>query len=213
MRLVPTLAAVLMAAAGLSACGNDEPADPPNIGGSSSGAAESSPGEPGEGSAEESGAESGAATEETFDDQGHESFPGRVAADDPEEEAVAEAWFAYWRVRADAYGEVKVSADELGKVATGAAASDVVGYVKYLRDNGLHTQGDSLIGISDIKIQGGVAALTSCMQNKSVDRDADGKAAEKLTRHLTFNGVLQRQGDTWVVSEAMKTGESPCRAS
>lgn len=197
---VVTTAALLFA---LVACGEDEPAPAPALGPSPT---EEAP------SAAPTTTSSQSDPTEAFDDKGGELHRGRISADGPVEDAVAEAWLAYWQARLTAYHEVKVDAGALGEVAQGDALQEVIDYVGYLDQNGLHNEGDLKVGISDIEVHGSVAAVEGCMENKGQDVDANGDAAEELHAYVNVIGTLSKVGDTWVVGVKEVTGEKRCRA-
>ncbi len=149
---------------------------------------------------------------QTFDDKGSEILRGAVAgAETPEAQAVVEAWFAYWDVRAKSFGSAEVD-PKLGSVAAGDAVADVVRYVAYLRKNKLRTVGDTKLGVSDLKVDRTSATLSSCGVNKSIDRRADGSPAEQLSPYFTIAGTLTQAGGTWRVVETKVTSRTPCQA-
>ncbi len=186
----------------LVGCGEEEKAGKPlgQLGDDAESSAKPSPG-----STEPS------ADERPFDNRGHEIIRGQVEASTPEEQAVADAWFAYWDARADSVGNARVDPD-LGKVAAGAAVADVVRYVTYLQGKNLHTVGDSKFSATDIEVDGNTATLTSCGVNKSIDQKGDGSPAEQLEPFYNFTGALTRVGGTWRVVSADRKGTTPCDA-
>ena len=150
--------------------------------------------------------------EETpFDDKGNDAIRGQVDAETPEQQAIADAWFAYWDARASSFLKAKVD-PTLGTVAAGKAVADVVQYVTYLKSKKLHTEGDTKFSVSDIVVKGPVATLKSCGVNKSIDRRADGSPAEQPVPFYNFVGVLKQAGGEWRVVEAEVRGNNGCRA-
>ena len=125
--------------------------------------------------------------ETPFDDKGNEAIRGKVDADTPEEQAIADAWLAYWEARASSYHTAKVDPG-LGSVAAGKAVADVVRYVAYLKGKKLRTVGDTKFSVEDIVVKGSTATLTSCGVNKSIDRRADGSPAEAPVPFYNFAG-------------------------
>jgi hypothetical protein len=146
------------------------------------------------------------------DDEGHEIYPGRVAVTDDEQQAVADAWIAYWQTRFDAFAGPELDPAALGEVATGKAAEQVIAYVRYLQDEKLYTRGDAVVGVASVKITGRQATLRSCAQNWSVDvKQGNDRPTEPLNPFYTFRGVLQRASDGWVVADAVRLSTAPCQ--
>ncbi len=146
-----------------------------------------------------------------FDDEGNEAIRGTVEADSPEQQAIADAWFAYWDVRVSSFFKARVD-PRLGTVAAGEAVADVVRYVTLLQGKKLHTVGDTKFSVSDIKVKGSSATLKSCGVNKSIDREADGSPGEELVPFYNFVGALTKAAGTWRVIEAEVRGNNGCRA-
>jgi hypothetical protein len=152
-------------------------------------------------------------SEETrpFDAKGNDAIRGTVEAESPEEQEVADAWFAYWDARTRSFFRARVD-PQLGQVAAADAAADVVRYVKYLKDNKLNTVGDTRFGVREIEVNGDRATLESCAENKSLDRRTDGSAAEQLQPFFTATGRLTRRAGSWrVVSVTIKDSQG-CEA-
>ena len=145
------------------------------------------------------------------DDEGHEIYPGRVAVKDDEQQAVADAWIAYWQTRFDAFAGPELDPAALGEVATGKAAEQVISYVSYLQDEKLYTRGDAVVAVGAVRIKGRQATVRSCARNYSVDvRQSDDRPAEALNPFYTFRGVLQRASDAWVVADVVRLSTAPC---
>ncbi len=198
--LVSVGALVLIGA--LAGCGEEEKSPAPTLGGDPTTESSSTPTEP-SGSAD---------AEQPFDDKGAEIHRGRVTADNAAEEEVADAWFAYWGVRLPAFHAAELDADALGTVAQDQAVTEVVEYVAYLSDKGYHTEGDLKIGITDIEIRGNIAGIQACMENKSVDRDANGDEIEDVTPYYNHVGTLEKVGGTWLVTGKETIGSKRCKA-
>jgi hypothetical protein len=146
------------------------------------------------------------------DDEGHEVYRGRVVVDDDEQQAVADAWIAYWQTRFDAFAGPELDPAALGEVATGKAAEQVISYVRYLQDEKLYTRGDAVIAVDAVRIKGRQATVRTCAQNYSVDvRQGNDRPAEALNPFYTFRGVLQRASDGWVVADVVRLGTAPCQ--
>lgn len=192
-------AAGLVLAAALTGCGGDsgdsDNADRPNLEGSSSSdpAPSSEPGTPSAPSGDD------ATPQGKPDDVGNDVYPRKITAQGADAEAVAEAWLDYWRTRIASYGAAEVL-PEMGAVATDEAMSDVVNYVETLRTRNLHTEGDLVIDVDQIKVDGETATLHSCMDNYSTDRDAKGKPVELLLPFYDATGALVLQDGAWRVS-------------
>jgi hypothetical protein len=196
-------AALAVCLCALTGCSDDDAAPPPTIGDDSSTSSTASS----DGSTSE---RESATPEEQFDDEGHVAMPGDINVSDEEQQAVVDAWLAYWQVRMDAFAGPEVDPTALGAVAQGDAASQVVAYVDYLEQNELTTEGDLRFDVSKVRIRGSSARLESCVANQSVDRRANGRAAEPLTPFYEFQGHLTRVSDAWAVTRVIDIGSGPC---
>jgi predicted small lipoprotein YifL len=184
----------------LAGCGQEQKETPLELGDDSSSQASPS----------DDASTGGPTDAQAFDDEGHEALRGKVDAATPDEQAVADAWFAYWDARTRSYGEVEVDPD-LGSVAASTAVSDVVGYVAYLRSKKLHMVGDTRFDVRDISVDGSSATLSSCARNKSIDVDAEGTPAEAPVPFFTADGTLVKRADSWrVVSVKVQKSPSAC---
>jgi hypothetical protein len=201
MRRTPLPALFVLLALVAGGCGTDEKKDPPFKPGGDATTSTPTP----------RGSASASPEPQAFDDEGDDAVRGEVEADGPEDEAVADAWFAYWDVRTDSYFKARVD-PRLGTVAAGDAVAEVVRYVTYLQGKKLHTVGDTKFGVTDIEVSKDTATLKSCGVNKSVDRTADGTPAEALTPFYNFDGGLTRVGGRWRVVRAEVVGNNGCRA-
>jgi hypothetical protein len=202
MRRTSLAALVVLLALAVGGCGEDKKEAPIPLGDD----AKSSSSEPSPDSSS-----SPSAKQTPFDDKGNDAVRGKVDADTPEQQAIADAWFAYWDARASSFLKAKVD-PRLGTVAAGKAVADVVQYVTYLKGKKLHTVGDTKFSVSDILVKGSTATLTSCGVNKSIDRRADGSPAEQPVAFYNFAGVLKQAGGEWRVVEAEVKGNNGCRA-
>jgi hypothetical protein len=157
------------------------------------------------------GEESQPADPAVFNGKGHDVIRGAVEAATPEEQAVAEAWFAYWEVRVRSFGEVKVD-PMIGSVAAADALAQVVRYVAHLKGKNLHTEGDTKFGVTDISVRGPNATLSSCGENRSVDQHPDGSPAEEFTPFYNVEGALKKAGGAWRVVAVDIVGKNGCKA-
>ena len=114
-------------------------------------------------------------------------------------------------MRASSFGQAKVD-PKLGSVAAADAVADVVRYVAYLRAKKLRTVGDTKFGVSDLRVDGRTATLSSCGVNKSIDRRSDGSPAEQFQPYFTIAGTLSKDGGQWRVVETKVTARAPCEA-
>jgi hypothetical protein len=198
---LPALVVLLVLAAG--GCGEDKKEEPIPLGDDAKKTSSSEP------SPDASSTPSEKQT--PFDDKGNDAVRGQVDAGTPEEQAIADAWFAYWEARAKSFLKAKVD-PRLGTVAAGRAVADVVQYVTYLKGKKLRTVGDTKFSVSDIAVKGSVATLKSCGVNKSIDRRPDGRPAEQPVPFYNFAGTLKKAGGEWRVVEAEVKGNTPCQA-
>jgi hypothetical protein len=202
MRRTSLSALVVLLALAVGGCGEDEKKTPIPLGDD----ADTSSSEPSPDSSS-----SPSVQKTPFDDKGNDAIRGKVDAGTPEEQAIADTWFAYWDARTSSFLKAKVD-PRLGSVAAGKAVADVVQYVTYLRKNKLHTEGDTKFSVEDIVVKGPVATLRSCGVNKSIDRRADGSPAEELVPYYNFVGVLKQAGGEWRVVEVQTPSNNGCRA-
>ena len=124
MRRTPLVLLVVALVLSLGGCGTEEKKDAPlELGDSTDQPSQSAAPSPSE-------------EQQPFDAKGSEVLRGQVAATTPEQEAVVDAWFDYWEVRARSYGQAEVD-PALGQFAAATAVSDVVGYVRHLQHDKL----------------------------------------------------------------------------
>lgn len=185
----------------LAGCSDDAAAPPPVLGDDPSVSEEPTPTETPSPTSEPEG---------EFDDEGHVAMRGDIKAPGAEQQGAVDAWLSYWQVRMDAFAVPEADPAAIGAVASGDAASQIVSYVRYLEQRRLHTEGDLLFDVSDVKVKGDGAVLQSCVVNRSIDRRANGRAAEPLTPFYEFEGHLVRVSDTWAVTRVIDTGGGPC---
>ena len=199
-----TLAAALALAAGLSvlsACSEGEAAPPPTIGDETSASQSPSP--------RPSASPSEAAAE--FDDVGSDVLPGAIKVRGDEQQAVVDAWLAYWAVRTDIFLDAELDPAALGEVAQGDAADQVISYAAYLQQKGRTSEGDIRLSVGNVRIKGDRATLRSCGENQSTERRADGKPAEQLRPYYELSGALVRQETgQWLVTEVDRISTAPC---
>ena len=110
----------------------------------------------------------------------------------------------------DAFAGPELDPVELGRVAQGDAASQVVSYVAFLKQKKLHTEGDLRFDVSRVRVRGNGAVLRTCVTNQSIDRRANGRAAEPLTPFYEFEGHLARVSDAWAVTRVIDVASGPC---
>lgn len=199
-----TGAVVLLAACVLSACGGaTEPDGPaPTIGGDPASSTPSETPTPTE-------APTAAGDPTEADSTGNDVYARDIVAETPDQQAVADAWVAYWAVRSASYGAAEVSPD-LGTVATGSAATEVIDYVAMLASKKWRTEGDLIIDVSSVEVDGDSAQLVSCMENGTVDRDAAGEPVEPLVPYYDTTATLVRSDDAWRVSDIDLTTGGTC---
>ena len=206
MRRTSVSALIVLLALAVGGCGEDEQKPIPLGDDAKTSSSEPSPDSSSSPSSDETSAD-----ETPFDDKGNEAIRGKVDADTPEEQAIADTWLAYWEARANSYHTAKVD-PSLGSVAAGKAVADVVRYVAYLKGKKLRTVGDTKFSVEDIVVKGSTATLTSCGVNKSIDRRADGSPAEQPVPFYNFVGALKQAGGEWRVTVADVEGNNGCRA-
>lgn len=180
----------------LSACGDDESPEP-DIGG-----------DPTE-STSAADPTTTATSEPTvpFDFEGLDFHEGRITAGNATKQAVVDAWLAYWEVRGEAYHHRRVDLDALGELARGSAVDEVVGYVAELKQGGTKIEGDTRVGVSEVKIVGSSAAVKSCIASKV--REV-GTAKDDIY-YANVVGSLEQDNGQWFVTTQTVTGEEKCR--
>ena len=201
MKWTPVVTLVLAASlAVLSGCSEEEPAPSPTIGDDATGSPDPTP-----------SPSPSAAPEEAFDEQGHEALLGRTKVAGPEQEAIADAWRAYWQVRLDAYAGPSLDPTALGEVAQGEAAEQVISYVGYLERENLRTEGDVRLSVARVRVRGDQATIESCGENRSVDVRPNGRPAEIMQPFYLVRGTFQRvETDRWVVTNVVRLNTNPC---
>ena len=117
MRRTSFSALIVLLVLAVGGCGEDEKKAPIPLGDD----AKTSSSEP----SPDSSSSPSAANETPFDDKGNDAIRGKVDAETPEQQAIADAWFAYWDARASSFLKAKVD-PSLGTVAAGKAVADVV---------------------------------------------------------------------------------------
>ena len=202
MRRTSVSALIVLLVLAVGGCGEDEKKKPIPLGDD----AKTSSSEPSPDSSS-----SPSPDETPFDDKGNEAIRGKVDADTPEEQAIADTWFAYWEARANSFHTAKVD-PSLGSVAAGKAVADVVRYVAYLKGKKLRTVGDTKFSVEDIVVKGSTATLTSCGVNKSIDRRPTAARPRQPVPFYNFVGALKQAGGEWRVTVADVQGNNGCRA-
>ena len=194
MRRMPLLLLVIALVLSLGGCGAEEKKVAPlELGDSTDQPSQSATPSPSE-------------EQQPFDDKGSEVLRGKIEATTPEQQAVVDAWFAYWDVRARSYGRAEVD-PALGRFAAATAVSDVVGYVRHLQHDKLHTVGDAKFDVSKVQVDGSSALLSSCAVNKSLDVTADGTPAEQPVPFFTADGALVQRAGHWRVVYGQGRGD------
>jgi hypothetical protein len=148
----------------------------------------------------------------TPDGKGHDVFPGRVVASTAEAKSVAAIWLGFWRVRMSILNAAKMDADALSRQATGAAITDMVGYVGYLSKSGLRVQGDVRVGLDAISVKGAGATARSCINDWSTEVNAKGVPKAPATRFVQLSATFVKIEGEWRVSRVAISSRLPCQA-
>lgn len=134
------------------------------------------------------------------DEEGHEVFV-ETTLRDPDKLEVAAAFADFWQVRLDQAFVAELDAGAIGEVATGQAAQNTVALIEGLRRREATVQGDMVLGIRNVRVRGGRATLSACVQNLSTDRGPDGEPVETLVPFYDMGADLVRSGGQWRMSE------------
>ncbi|MEO9151288.1 MAG: hypothetical protein ABI243_02715 [Lapillicoccus sp.] len=116
---------------------------------------------------------------------------------------VTEAWYAYWDYIGTAISDPRAAGlvENVGSVATGAAAADAVAQITGLRSKNQHTVGETRIGVTKATLSAAAGSLCSIFDDLSYDVDAAGSPVQALIpRAFTFQAALKLDGPTWRVA-------------
>lgn len=128
---------------------------------------------------------------------------GDVAASIPTgSKPVVDAYYAYWNYVAKASldpGAVG-AVENIGTVASGAAATNLISKLSGLKGRQQHTVGSTRVSVLTLSESGAGATLCSKLQDSSVDVDASGAPVQPpVLRLYTFKATLVLQGPAWRV--------------
>lgn len=131
-----------------------------------------------------------------------------VAADDAQEQAVADVAIAYWEAIFAMYAEAKVDRAAFARVAQGRAFDMPVGYVGELQRDGLRQRGGAVMTVLDVTMGRSSAEVRSCFVNQALNFTADGRPAEQPLPFFVVRNVLVPQGGGWRVSRSITVSEN-----
>jgi hypothetical protein len=131
-------------------------------------------------------------------------LPATVAT---EARPVADAWFAYWDFVGQALSDPArpQAVEGVGKVATGTAASDLVGQITGLKAANQRIVGQLSVAISSASVAGVDGSVCSSVKDISYPVDTSGKpAAPGLLRNPVFAVQLALDGPLWRVKQVTR---------
>ena len=134
----------------------------------------------------------------------HEPLPASVGAD---ARPVADGWFAYWDYLAEALfaPDAPSAIDGLGRVATGAAAQDVVRQITELRRDRSRIVGQTRVLITSASVAGATGSLCSVVMDRSYAVDQQGTISGLAPiQPFVFQATLTMSGGTWRVSKVVR---------
>ena len=90
------------------------------------------------------------------------------------------------------------------------ALTGLVNTVETLAAQGHYTEGDLIIDVDRVVVDGDTATVRSCMQNFGTDRDASGEKLENVRPFLDATGSLERADGAWRLATLEVTDGGPC---
>ncbi len=128
---------------------------------------------------------------------------GDVAASIPTSSKLAvDAYYVYWTYVAKASLDPGAAGavENIGTVASGSAATNLISKLSGLKGRQQHTVGSTRVNILSLSQSGASAKLCSTLQDSSVDVDATGAPVQPpVLRLYTFKATLALQGPAWRV--------------
>lgn len=178
----------------LAACGDEDPAPPPELGGESS---PSDPGTPSSSAADDGPANGTVAWRDSAESGG-------------EETAAADVWRAYWDELMRMYTTLEVDRDRLYELSTGNAASLPLDYTADMTDRDVHLEGGMEGWLNGVRVKGSTATIETCFRSTAVEVDQRGKPAEPLEPFLAIRGKLEKEGPDWRVIRSLNLDQAVC---
>lgn len=117
------------------------------------------------------------------------------------------AWFAYWEFLGKALSDPQApsAVTSVGTVATGSAASEVIGQVSGLKAKGWHTAGALQVSVSKAVVSGATATVCGQIRDISFSADRSNKPQEAIVpRTPVFSGTLVASGPGWRVQRIVR---------
>jgi hypothetical protein len=129
----------------------------------------------------------------------HKAVLESTVAQSPAEKAAVAAWMDYWQGAADTYYSYKAS-DGFNRVARGSAKQDVLGYTSDLMKKHNRVVGWAKDNVTKIDVSGDTATVKDCTKNFTFTVDEE---AEPLTRPppwYAVTGTLKKENGQWTVT-------------
>ena len=123
-----------------------------------------------------------------------------VSAEGPQEQAVVDAWRAFWEAVVTASGVPAYDAVGMGEVATDQALVDARSYVEGLEQAQQRVTGRLVLAAEDVVVEGGTAVVDGCGDQRDGEVDADGGVVSSPLGPTGLRTELVREGESWRVS-------------
>lgn len=130
----------------------------------------------------------------------HLAYLESSVAKSAQEEGVVNAWMSFWQGAADTYYLYKPTDQFLG-VARGTAKSDILDYTSELKSQNHRVVGWSKDNVTKVTIKGDTATVQDCTENYTYTVD---KEIEPLTRPTPFyevTGTFKKEHGRWTVTK------------
>ncbi|MGA8210613.1 MAG: hypothetical protein WB441_04960 [Nocardioidaceae bacterium] len=128
----------------------------------------------------------------------HLAVLGQNAATTPEEQAVVEAWMAFWQGAANSYYRAEPTADFLA-AAQGSARTQIVDNIEKLKRADRRVVGWARDNITAVSVDGDTATIRDCTKNFTFSVDAEAEPVTNPPPWYAVTGTLKRTVDGWVV--------------
>jgi hypothetical protein len=140
----------------------------------------------------------------------HVAVLGRNAAGSPEEQAVVEAWMAFWQGTADTYYFYRPTA-QFDRVARGSARSQVIDYMTAVRAKKERVVGWARDNVTSVEVTGSRATVRDCTKNFTFRVDNEAEPISRPDAWYDVTGTLRRTADGWtVVAQTSKPQDASC---
>lgn len=123
-----------------------------------------------------------------------------AAASTSDEQAVAEAWFAFYTEMVRMYAGPYVDRGRWSDVATDQAFDGPLRYAEEQSAQGHRHEGGLVVAPTKVDVKDDEALVTGCVRTTFTEVDAAGKPVEQVDPWRTTSDVLVYRGGQWRVS-------------